>query len=158
MEIQSFDNGNELPSEWEDILNFEGGWANSILSSITRDDVLNTAKTRCRVDEEDKTVYLDGELFDLESEHIVVAVAILKAHPRWDDIRFKLVPGKLKDGEFWAAIFGLLSEDDIAIEEKHDDNTVDAAEEDDSVGSEDEEGALLPQSKNLGKFHQFPAI
>ena len=54
-----------------------------------------------------KSVYLDDDLFDLD-EHVPIALAILTAYPHLKDIRFKLVPGVLKEERYWECIFGIL--------------------------------------------------
>lgn len=58
-----------------------------------------------------KSVYLDDDRFDLD-EHVPTALAILTAYPHLKDIRFKLVPGVLKEERYWECIFGILNEHD----------------------------------------------
>jgi hypothetical protein len=56
-----------------------------------------------------KSVYLDDDRFDLD-EHVPTALAILTAYPQLKDIRFKLVPGVLKEERYWECIFGILND------------------------------------------------
>jgi hypothetical protein len=93
----------ELPPGWEDIL-----------PNITREDILRSSHKNCRV-EEDKSVYLDDDLFDLD-EHVPMALEILRAAPHLKDIRFKLVPSTLTEERYWAALFGILQYGGIDIE------------------------------------------
>ena len=58
-----------------------------------------------------KSVYLDDDIFDLD-EHVPTALAILTAYPHLKDIRFKLVPGVLKEERYWECIFGILNDYD----------------------------------------------
>ena len=101
----------ELPPEWEDIL-----------PNITREDILHSAKKRIveRKEEEfsfgKSILLLDQEIFDLD-EHVNTALAILRAAPHLKDIRFRLVPNKMKEEKFWAALFGVLNYAGIDIDE-----------------------------------------
>ncbi len=58
-----------------------------------------------------KSVYLEDDIFDLD-EHVPTALAILTAYPHLKDIRFKLVPGVLKEERFWECVFGVLNDFD----------------------------------------------
>lgn len=127
----------ELPPEWEDIL-----------PNITREDIVRSGSKRCRV-EEDKLVYLDDDLFDLD-EHVPMALAILRAHPHLKGIRFKLVPGHMTEEQWWAALFGILHDGGIDIEDvvgKIDDDYETGDEVDDTLelGDEEEEDDELTQ-------------
>jgi hypothetical protein len=93
----------ELPPEWEEIL-----------PNVNREDILRSSRKNCRV-EENKSVYLDDDLFDLD-EHVPTALAILRAAPLIKDIRFKMVPGILTEEMFWAALFGVLQYGGIDID------------------------------------------
>mmetsp|Transcript_14038 Transcript_14038/g.23044 ORF Transcript_14038/g.23044 Transcript_14038/m.23044 type:complete len:316 (-) Transcript_14038:109-1056(-) len=86
----------KLPSEWK-----------TLLPNIKRDDIIRSVK-RVRISE-DRTIYLDDEEFDLD-ERVPVALAILRDFPHIKDIRFKLVPGRLTEEQFWGALFGYLQE------------------------------------------------
>jgi hypothetical protein len=94
----------DLPDTWLEIL-----------PTITAEDILRSSKKRCRISE-DKRVYLDDELFDLD-EHVAVALEILSTHPHLKDVRFKLVPGRMLEEKFWAALFGILNDGLVDIEE-----------------------------------------
>ena len=94
----------ELPAAWLEIL-----------PSIKGEDILRSAKKRCRISD-DKRVYLDDELFDLD-EHVPFALEILSAHPHLKDVRFRLVPGKMAEEKFWAALFGILNDGAVDIED-----------------------------------------
>ncbi|KAL3792877.1 hypothetical protein HJC23_004802 [Cyclotella cryptica] len=94
----------ELPSSWIEIL-----------PTITGEDILRSSKKRCRVSE-DKRVYLDDEIFDLD-EHVPLALEILSTHPPLKDVRFKLVPGRMMEERFWAALFGILNDGGVDIDE-----------------------------------------
>mmetsp|Transcript_33176 Transcript_33176/g.56354 ORF Transcript_33176/g.56354 Transcript_33176/m.56354 type:complete len:317 (+) Transcript_33176:95-1045(+) len=119
----------ELPSEWEDIL-----------PNITRDDIIRSARKKCRVD--DGQVYLDDEPFDLDDEHVPIALSILRAHPHLKDLRFKLVPGKLTEERYWAALFGILHDGGIEMAVA---DVVVAIDDDYETGDEASRGEL-PQS------------
>lgn len=93
----------ELPPEWDDIL-----------PHLTREDVIRSSRKRCRI--ADGEVYLDNEPFDLD-EHVPKALAILRAHPHLKTVRFKLVPGWMTEERFWAALFGILNDGGIDIED-----------------------------------------
>lgn len=84
----------ELPPEWEEIL-----------PNVTKEDILRSSRKKCKVVGEAKSVYLDSDIFDLD-EHVPMALAILRAHPHLKDIRFKLVPGRMTEERYWAALFG----------------------------------------------------
>jgi len=117
----------ELPTEWE-----------SILPHITRDDIVSSSRKKCRVDEIKKShVYLDDDLFDLD-EHVPMALAILRAHPHLKDVRFKLVPGKMTEENYWAALFGILRDGGIDIEDMAGkiDNDYEMGDEVDDSGEE----------------------
>lgn len=86
----------KLPSEWK-----------ALLPNIKRDDIIRSAK-RVRISE-DRTIYLDDEVFDLD-DRVPVALAILNDFPHIKDVRFKLVPGRLTEEQFWGALFGYLQE------------------------------------------------
>ncbi|KAL7510031.1 hypothetical protein ACHAXN_008232, partial [Cyclotella atomus] len=86
-----------------------------ILPKITSDDILRSSKQRCRVTE-DKRVYLDDEVFDLD-EQVPLCLEILSAHPHLKDVRFKLVPSRLVEERFWAALFGILNDGVIDIDD-----------------------------------------
>ena len=62
-------------------------------------------------------MYLDDELFELD-EHVSMAVEILKADSgsHLKDIRFKLVPGRMPEERFWAAVFAILNDGGVDIE------------------------------------------
>lgn len=51
----------------------------------------------------------DDDIFDLD-EHVPTALAILTAYPHLKDVRFKLVPGVLKEERYWECIFGILND------------------------------------------------
>ncbi|EED91628.1 predicted protein [Thalassiosira pseudonana CCMP1335] len=95
----------ELPSEWLEIL-----------PSITKEEIIISSIKRCRISK-DKKVYLDDELFELD-EHVSMAVEILKADSgsHLKDIRFKLVPGRMPEERFWAAVFAILNDGGVDIE------------------------------------------
>ena len=76
--------------------------------------IAGSSKKRCRV--EDKCVFLNDEPFDLD-EHVPLALEILSAHPHLKDVRFKLVPGRMMEERFWAALFGILNDGVVDIEE-----------------------------------------
>ncbi|KAL7545330.1 hypothetical protein ACHAWF_008679 [Thalassiosira exigua] len=84
-----------------------------ILQNITREDIVRSSRKKCRVEE--KSVYLDGDFFDLD-EHVPMALAILRAHPHLKDIRFKLVPGRMTEEKYWAALFGILHDGGIDLD------------------------------------------
>lgn len=86
----------KLPSEWKELL-----------PNIKREDIIRSAK-RVRISE-DRTIYLDDEVFDLD-DRVPVALAILRDFPHIKDVRFKLVPGRLTEEQFWGALFGYLQE------------------------------------------------
>ncbi|KAL7488199.1 hypothetical protein ACHAW6_013785 [Cyclotella cf. meneghiniana] len=94
----------ELPASWIEIL-----------PTITREDILRSSKKRCRISK-DKRVYLDDEPFDLD-EHVALALEILSVHPPLKDVRFKLVPGRMMEERFWAALFGILNDGGVDIDE-----------------------------------------
>lgn len=94
----------ELPPDWADILPY-----------ITREDIVRSSRKKCRLDEGNR-VYLDEDMFDLD-EHVPVATAVLGAHPQLKDVRFKLVPGRMTEEMFWAAIFGILNDGGIDMED-----------------------------------------
>lgn len=98
----------ELPADWEDIL-----------PNITREDIMHSAKKRV-LEEEDESgksvLLLDQDIFDL-NEHVNMALAILRAAPHLKDIRFRLVPNKMKEEKFWAALFGVLNYAGIDIDD-----------------------------------------
>lgn len=132
----------ELPPEWEDIL-----------PNVTREDILRSSRKKCRVDE-DKSVYLDEDLFDLD-EHVPMALAILRAHPHLKDVRFRLVPGRLMEEQWWAALFGILHDGGIEMDQvagKIDDDYETGDEVDDSMeaGIDDENGAPLEYNADAG--------
>ncbi len=88
----------KLPPEWE-----------ALLPNINREDILKSAK-RVKISKaKDRTIYLDGEEFDLD-DRLDVALAILRDFPHLKDVRFKLVPGRLTEERFWGAIFLHLGE------------------------------------------------
>jgi len=86
----------KLPPEWK-----------ALLPNIKRDDIIRSAK-RVRISE-DRTIYLDDEEFDLDDQ-VPVALAILRDFPHIKDVRFKLVPGRLTEEQFWGGLFGYLQE------------------------------------------------
>ena len=92
----------ELPPQWSEVL-----------PHITREDVVLSSMKKCRISE-DKSVYLNDELFDLD-EHVPLALEILNAHPHLKDLRFKLVPGRMPEEKFWAAVFGILNDGGIDV-------------------------------------------
>lgn len=96
----------ELPPEWEDIL-----------PSVTREDIMRSAHKNCRIEEDEsgKAVFLEEDIFELD-EHVPMALAILRAAPHLKEIRFKLVPNKLKEERFWAALFGVLQYGGIDVD------------------------------------------
>jgi hypothetical protein len=126
----------ELPPEWEDIL-----------PNINREDIMRSSHKKCRV-EEDKSVYLEDDLFDLD-EHVPTALAILRAAPHLKDIRFKLVPGILTEERFWAALFGVLQYGGIDI-----DHVAGKIDDDYETGDEGENfgKAQSPPDDYLGKY------
>jgi len=91
----------ELPPEWSDIL-----------PNITTEDILQSSRKNCKVVNENDShtvVYLNNDIFDLDDEnHVPLALAILRSYPHLKDIRFKLVPGRLSEERYWAALFGVL--------------------------------------------------
>jgi len=82
----------ELPPEWEDVLPY-----------ITRDDIVRASRG-------------SGLRFDLD-EHVPIAVAVLRAQPQLRDIRFKLVPSRMTEEMFWAAIFSILNDDGLGTDD-----------------------------------------
>jgi hypothetical protein len=94
----------ELPASWLEIL-----------PKITSDDILRSSKQRCRVTE-DKRVYLDDEVFDLD-EQVPLCLEILSAYPHLKDVRFKLVPGRMMEERFWAALFGILNDGVLGVDD-----------------------------------------
>ena len=60
---------------------------------------------------------MDDDLFDLDDEHVPMALAVMRAHPHLKDVRFKLVPGKTTEGKYWAALFGILHDGGINIKD-----------------------------------------
>ena len=130
----------ELPTEWEDLL-----------PGITAEDILNSSRKKTKFDE-DKSVLLDGVLFDLD-EHVPVALSILRAHPHLKDLRFKLVPGRLTEERYWAALFGILHDGGIDIEE-----VVGSIEDDYETGDEvDESTEVLENDEVSAPMAQSPA-
>jgi len=124
----------ELPPEWEDIL-----------PNITREAIMRSSHKNCRV-EEDKSVYLDDDLFDLD-EHVPTALAVLRAAPHLKDIRFRLVPGTLTEERYWAALFGVLQYGGIDIE-----NVAGKIDDDYETGDEGERyGKAQSPPERLGK-------
>jgi len=120
----------ELPPEWEDIL-----------PNITSEDIINSSRRKCRV--VDQSVYLDDDLFDLDDDnHVPIALAILRAHPHLKDIRFKLVPGKMTEENYWAALFGILHDGGIDIED-----VVGAIEDDYETGDEVDESTEIGENQ-----------
>mmetsp|Transcript_28823 Transcript_28823/g.52711 ORF Transcript_28823/g.52711 Transcript_28823/m.52711 type:complete len:170 (+) Transcript_28823:56-565(+) len=120
----------ELPPEWEDIL-----------PNITSEDVINSSRRKCRV--VDQSVYLDDDLFDLDDDnHVPIALAILRDHPHLKDIRFKLVPGKMTEENYWAALFGILHDGGIDIED-----VVGAIEDDYETGDEVDESTEIGENQ-----------
>ena len=92
----------ELPPEWSDIL-----------PNITTEDIIQSSRKNCKVVNENNNshtvVYLNNDIFDLDDDnHVPLALAILRSYPHLKDIRFKLVPGRLSEERFWAALFGVL--------------------------------------------------
>jgi len=91
----------ELPPEWSDIL-----------PNISQDDILQSSKQNIKTmydDSNHPVVYLNNDIFDLDDDnHVPLALAILRSYPHLKDIRFKLVPGRLSEERFWAALFGVL--------------------------------------------------
>ena len=91
----------ELPPEWSDIL-----------PNITQEDILRSSKQNIKTlydDSNHPVVYLNNDIFDLDDDnHVPLALAILRSYPHLKDIRFKLVPGRLSEERFWAALFGVL--------------------------------------------------
>ena len=97
----------ELPPEWE-----------GILPNITHADIIRSSRNNCRFDDQTKTVYLNGDKFDLDDDdHVPTALAILRAYPHLKDIRFKLVPGKMTEEVYWAALFGILHYGGIDVDD-----------------------------------------
>jgi len=88
----------KLPEEW-----------NSLLPNIKRDDIIRSAKRVTISSGEDRTIYLDDEEFDLD-DRVPVALAILRDFPHIKDVRFKLVPGRMTEEQFWGSLFGYLQE------------------------------------------------
>ena len=124
----------ELPPEWEDIL-----------PNITREDIIRSSHKNCRV-EEDKSVYLDDDLFDLD-EHVPTALAVLRAAPHLRDIRFRLVPVTLTEERYWAALFGVLQYGGIDVE-----NVAGKIDDDYETGDEGERhGKAQSPPERLGK-------
>ena len=82
----------ELPPEWEHVLPY-----------ITRNDIVHASRR-------------SGPRFDLD-EHVPVAVAVLRAQPQLRDIRFKLVPSRMTEEMFWAAIFSILNDDGLGMDD-----------------------------------------
>lgn len=116
----------ELPPEWADIL-----------PNITRQDIISSSRERCKV--VGQSVYLDDDLFDLDDdEHVPIALAILRAHPQLKDLRFNLVPGRMTEENYWAAIFGILNDGGIDI-----DDIVGKIDDDYETGDEDEVNEVL---------------
>lgn len=123
----------ELPPEWDDIL-----------ANTTSEDILRSSRKKCRV-EDDRSVYLDDDLFDLD-EHVPMALAILRAHPHLKDIRFKLVPGRMTEEKYWAALFGIVHDGGIDMDDvvgKIDDD-YETGDEVDDVGEIDQETTIYP--------------
>ena len=91
----------ELPPEWSDIL-----------PNITQDDIIHSSRKNIKTMYDDSNipvVYLNNDIFDLDDDnHVPLALAILRSYPHLKDIRFKLVPGRLSEERFWAALFGVL--------------------------------------------------
>ena len=88
----------KLPEEWK-----------SLLPNIKRDDIIRSAKRVTISSGEDRTIYLDDEEFDLD-DRVPVALAILRDFPHIKDVRFKLVPGRMTEEQFWGSLFGYLQE------------------------------------------------
>eukprot|EP00956_Cyclotella_meneghiniana_P015083 scaffold22859_cov54-Cyclotella_meneghiniana.AAC.3 len=105
-----------------------------ILPNIKGEDILRSSKKRCRISE-DKRVYLDDEVFDLD-EHVPLALEILSVHPYLKDVRFKLVPSKMPEEKFWAALFGILNDGAVDIDKLIGDVTTDAILDDYDTGDE----------------------
>jgi len=122
----------ELPIEWQDVL-----------PNITREDIIRSSRKKCRV--VNQSVYLDDDLFDLDDDnHVPIALAILRAHPHLKDIRFNLVPGRMTEENYWAAIFGILHDGGIDI-----DNVVGAIDDDYETGDEIDESIEIAESDSL---------
>lgn len=121
----------KLPPEWEDIL-----------PNITREDIVCSSRKKCRL-EEGNCVYLDEDMFDLD-EHVPVAMAVLRAHPQLKDVRFNLVPGKMTEENFWAAVFGILNDGGIDMED-----VVGAIEDDYLPGDEADGSKETGEGENL---------
>lgn len=136
----------ELPPEWEEIL-----------PDVTREDILRSSRRKCRVEtiveSEDSgggdgnaattsRVYLHDEVFDLD-EHVPLALAILRSHPHLKDVRFKLVPGRLTEELYWAALFGILR--DGGLDDSYVDEVVGVIDDDYETGDE------VDDSRELGE-------
>ena len=101
----------ELPPEWSDIL-----------PNITTEDIIQSSRKNCKVVNENNNshtvTYLNNDIFDLDDDnHVPLALAILRSYPHLKDIRFKLVPGRLSEENFWAALFGVLHNGGINMDE-----------------------------------------
>lgn len=122
----------ELPAEWEDIL-----------PNITREDIMHSAKKRVQ------------DIFDL-NEHVNMALAILRAAPHLKDIRFRLVPNKMKEEKFWAALFGLLNYAGIDIDDvagkNNDDYETGDDDFDDRYGREQSPPHSPPEQKTKNNY------
>ena len=69
-------------------------------------------------------------------EHVPLALEILSVHPVLKDVRFKLVPSKMPEEKFWAALFGILNDGAVDIDELIGDLTTDAVHDDYDTGDE----------------------
>lgn len=135
----------ELPAAWLEIL-----------PNLTGEDILRSSKKRCRVSE-DKLVYLDDELFELD-QHVPLALEILSVHPHLKDIRFKLVPGRMMEEKFWAALFGILNDGVVDIDEVIGDVDI---EDDYQTGDEMDDnvkGLRSPTPTKAAQAHQYDEV
>ncbi|KAL9188678.1 hypothetical protein ACHAXT_007056 [Thalassiosira profunda] len=129
----------ELPPEWEEIL-----------PNVTKEDILRSSRKKCKVVGEAKSVYLDSDIFDLD-EHVPMALAILRAHPHLKDTRFQLVPGRMSEERYWAALFGILNDGGLDLEDvvgKIGDDYETGDEMDDGLDVGENEEALLPAAQS----------
>ena len=175
----------ELPPEWDDILPnitqddiilSSRNKCKVVVRPPSQDDDNNNDKSS-------SCVYLNDDIFDLDDDdHVPTALAILRSYPHLKDvslcvvmctfnlynvsyylctavpleqIRFKLVPGKMTEERYWAALFGILHDGGIDnIEElvgKIDYETGDEADaiiNDDGQMAEQEHGE---KKKQLGR-------
>jgi len=89
----------DIPDEWGEIL-----------AHLSVDDIARCSRER--VSQERDTVYLNGRVFDMDERTVDLCVAILDAHAHLNGTRFQLVPGRMTEERFWAALFGCLTNEE----------------------------------------------